>query len=170
MTYFSGWGKGGDCFVAVNIARNSTEAKDASHPNHVSCNPFWPMNLAFVSLLFMSLAKLILFIIIKMYFPDLFDKHYFLFSYLSLWLILSAGTIVEYEKDPIGTAAEHVYDIVLSAQDDSFHLSVREAVQVVEKALDKYRYNHQWDIFAIFSSDYTICEKLLPFSFEPVSS
>lgn len=128
------------------------------------------MNLAFVSLLFMSLAKLILFIIIKMYFPDLFDKHYFLFSYLSLWLILSAGTIVEYEKDPIGTAAEHVYDIVLSAQDDSFHLSVRETVQVVEKALDKYRYNHQWDIFAIFSSDYTICEKLLPFSFEPVSS
>ncbi|PVD33276.1 hypothetical protein C0Q70_04529 [Pomacea canaliculata] len=60
-------------------------------------------------------------------------------AFKELTKLMPSGTIVEYEKDPIGTAAEHVYDIVLSAQDDSFHLSVREAVQVVEKALDKYR-------------------------------
>ena len=45
-----------------------------------------------------------------------------------------------YEKDPIGTAAQHVYDIVNAEVDDLFHNSVRHAVGVIEEALDKYRW------------------------------
>ncbi|KAK7099571.1 hypothetical protein V1264_003694 [Littorina saxatilis] len=49
-----------------------------------------------------------------------------------------AGSVVPFEKDPVGTAAEHVYDIVNSKVDDTFHTSVRHAVSIIEQALDKY--------------------------------
>lgn len=49
------------------------------------------------------------------------------------------GSVVQYEKDPIVHAAQHVYDIVSSQNDDEFHKSVRHAVSVLEEALDKYR-------------------------------
>nr|KAG5699436.1 hypothetical protein BaRGS_016282 [Batillaria attramentaria] len=52
------------------------------------------------------------------------------------------GAVVSYEKDPIGKAAEHVYEIVGRQQDDVFTRSVKQAVSVIEEALDKYtRYN-----------------------------
>ncbi|XP_076472188.1 FAD synthase-like isoform X2 [Babylonia areolata] len=51
---------------------------------------------------------------------------------------LPQGSVVPYEKDPISTAARHVYDIVTADVSDAFHDSVRLAVSVVEKALTQY--------------------------------
>lgn len=54
---------------------------------------------------------------------------------------MPAGSVVSYEKDPIRTAAQHVYDIVESKCDDEFHKSVQQAISVIETALDKYSLN-----------------------------
>ena len=67
--------------------------------------------------------------------------HFVSFVYVIavLLTVVSPGSLVSYEKDPIGTAAQHVYDIVDAKADDAFHSSVRNAVTVIEEALDRYR-------------------------------
>ena len=52
-----------------------------------------------------------------------------------------SGSVVAYEKDPVGTAVRHVYGIVDTSISDEFHDSVRHAVAVIEEAVEKYR----WD-------------------------
>ncbi|XP_076450575.1 FAD synthase-like [Babylonia areolata] len=54
---------------------------------------------------------------------------------------LPNDTVVAFEKDPIRTAAQHVYQIVNADIDDLFHNSVRHAVSVIEEALEKYSLN-----------------------------
>ncbi|KAL8614318.1 hypothetical protein ACOMHN_007656 [Nucella lapillus] len=60
----------------------------------------------------------------------------------SLRHAMAEGAVVVFEKDPIGTAAQHVYDIVGRESGDVFHTSVQHAVSVVEQALDTYSMKH----------------------------
>lgn len=59
-------------------------------------------------------------------------------AYSELKCSMPQGTVVAYEKDPIGTAAKHVYKLAAGSQDDVFTRSVKHAVSVIEEALDKY--------------------------------
>ncbi|KAK7486668.1 hypothetical protein BaRGS_00022069 [Batillaria attramentaria] len=66
------------------------------------------------------------------------NLHQLTSAYDELKSSMPEGAVVSYEKDPIGKAAEHVYEIVGRQQDDVFTRSVKQAVSVIEEALDKY--------------------------------
>lgn len=51
---------------------------------------------------------------------------------------LPTGAVVGYEKNPIATAVEHVYNLVNSVETDHFTEQVKHAVSVIEECLDKY--------------------------------
>ncbi|KAL8614105.1 hypothetical protein ACOMHN_026322 [Nucella lapillus] len=84
--------------------------------------------------------------------------------------ILSAlppGSVVEYEKDTVGTAAQHLYQGIVEADaHDEFHTSVRHAVKVIEQALDQYSldeiclgFNGGKDCTALLHLFYAIVQK-----------
>ena len=48
--------------------------------------------------------------------------------------------MVNYEKNPIGTALQHVYSLARTDASDAFRQRVGAAIQTVEQCFDKYRY------------------------------
>lgn len=57
-------------------------------------------------------------------------------GYADLERMLPEGSIVEYEKDPIGKAADAVY--ALAAEEGAFPSKVKHSLGVIEEALDRY--------------------------------
>ena len=53
---------------------------------------------------------------------------------------VQTGCIVEYEKNPIGTALEHVYSLAENDENIDFRKQLAHALQVVEECFDKYKY------------------------------
>ena len=49
------------------------------------------------------------------------------------------GSVVNYEKDPCGTASEHVYGIIKTEDSSHLAVNVRHATRVIEQAFEKYK-------------------------------
>ena len=52
--------------------------------------------------------------------------------------MMYAGSIVDYDKDPIGHCMDNIYSIVDSSDDSHFAQNIRSAVRVVEQCFDRY--------------------------------
>ena len=47
---------------------------------------------------------------------------------------------MKYEKNPVATAAKHLYEIVDSTEMSAYTEKLRESVQTVEEAFKRYKY------------------------------
>ena len=56
--------------------------------------------------------------------------------------ILTSDSVVKYDKDPVGNAADRIYGLIDNghhAQDHPFTENLRSAMQTIEEALNCYR-------------------------------
>ena len=53
--------------------------------------------------------------------------------------VLFLGSVVEYEKNPIGKALDHVYGIAKSDENTEFKNHVTDAIQTLEECFSRYK-------------------------------